>query len=202
MPSTITAEKAALRKSVKEVSFTDEERSQSDRLLLERFLALPQVGASASLLLYYGVGSEPDTAQLLEPLLALGKEVFLPRCLSGGRLEARLYRGRDHLLSNRFGIPEPDEACPAVKLDSLSLVLVPGLCFDRRGYRLGHGGGYYDRLLAGQAPFTVALCRERLLLDALPTEPHDRPVDLVLTERECLSLRGAGKSGAVPRFPM
>lgn len=187
MASTITAEKAALRKAVKEISLSAKEMRVSDDMLLRRFLALPQVANSPSILLYYGVGNEPDTARLLEPLKALGKEIYLPCCLPGGRMEARRYEGSERLIPGPYGIPEPEADCLSAEKDSLSLILVPGLCFDLRGFRLGHGGGYYDRYLTGYDGLTVALCRDRLLRPVLPTEAHDRPVDLLLTETRCLS---------------
>lgn len=196
MPSTITAEKAALRRAVKEYTITPEEKAESDKLLLERFLALPQVKAASSLLLFYGVGIEPDTARLLDPLAAAGKTAALPRCLPHGGMEARRYLGPSHLSVGSFDIPEPDDACPVLERDSLDVILVPNLCCDTACYRLGHGGGYYDRYLSGYAGLTIALCRDRLLRPALPHEPHDVPVDLVVTETKCLSTPRLGKSGA------
>lgn len=187
MPSTITAEKASLRKAVKNIPLTDQEKVESDALLLRRFLELPEVEKSASLLLYYGVGREPDTRPLLEALLSRGKLLALPRCLPDGRMEARRYPGQDRLVPNSFGIPEPQEDCPVLPREELSLVLVPGLCFDERGFRLGHGGGYYDRYLDHFGGLTVALCRDRHLFPALPAEEHDRPVHRILTETRCLS---------------
>lgn len=187
MQSTITAEKVRFRKTVKEFHLTKEEKDSSDRLLFARFLSLPQVVSSTNILLFYGVGAEPDTAQTLKPLLSMGKRLFLPHCLPGGKLEARAYRGAAHLISGPFGIPEPDEGSATIGPNFLSLILVPNLCCDRRNFRLGHGGGYYDRYLAGYSGFAVALCRDKLLYPALPVEPHDRPVDLVLTETQCLS---------------
>ena len=73
--------------------------------------------------------------------------------------------------------------------------LVPGLCYDREGYRLGFGGGYYDRWLAGCSGWKVGLCRAALLQDRLPRGPYDIPVDLVVTEEECLSHLSSAKSG-------
>lgn len=199
MPSTIAAEKAALRKDIKESSLSEFDRLKSDQLLLERFLSLPQVSCCSSLLLFYGVGHEPDTSQLLEPLSALGKDLALPRCLPGGQMEARRYLGKTHLHAGAFGIPEPDESCPLVERDCLSLILVPNLCCDQRGYRLGHGGGYYDRYLANYRGFTLALCRDKLLRPHLPAEPHDQPVDLVLTETRSLSFSFSEKKrGSAP----
>lgn len=202
MPSTITAEKAALRTSVKEFYNTGIDRRKSDHLLLERFLSLPQVEAAPSLLLFYGTGTEPDTGALLEPLLALGKTVALPRCLPGRRMEARVYRGKEHLTPGPFGIPEPDMSCPILAREAAALILVPNLLCDRRGYRLGQGGGYYDRYLAGFQGFTVALCRDALLRDEIPTQPHDVPVQLVVTETRSLSPDRAERSGAFAPLPM
>lgn len=187
MPSTITAEKAALRRSVKEISLTKEEKQASDRLLFLQFFTLFHHTNYSPILLYFGVGREPDTSQLFEPLTRLGIELALPRCLPDGQMEARRYLGPERLIPGSFGIPEPDETCPIIDREKLSLILVPGLCFDEQGFRLGHGGGYYDRYLAGASGATVALCRDRLLFPALPVESHDRPVDLILTETRCLS---------------
>ncbi len=187
MPSTITAEKAAFRKVVKDFPLTKDEKARSDALLLQRFLALPRLEECSSLLLYYGVGQEPDTSPLLDRLFSRGKTLFLPRCLPGGQMEACRYRGTEHLVLNSFGIPEPDGDCPVVSRKELSLILVPGLCFDKNGFRLGHGGGYYDRYLSGFNGLTVALCRDPLLFPILPREAHDRPVDILLTETKSLS---------------
>lgn len=187
MPSTITAEKAAFRKTVKSFSLTGDEKARSDELLLQRFLSLPQLEECSSLLLYYGVGREPDTSLLLDRLISRGKTLFLPRCLPGGQMEARRYFGGEHLVLNSFGIPEPDVDCPVASRKELSLILVPGLCFDKDRFRLGHGGGYYDRYLSGFNGLTVALCRDPLLFPILPREPHDRPVDILLTETKSLS---------------
>lgn len=196
MPSTITAEKTALRRVIRAVSLSPSEKVKSDKLLLDRFLALPQVMGAASVLLFYGVDIEPDTAQLLEPLVSMGKTVALPRCLPDGKLEARRYLGQSHLSTGPYGIPEPDSDCPVVMRDSFDMILVPNLCCDRLGYRLGHGGGYYDRYLFGYAGFTIALCRDKLLQFQLPHESHDVPVGLVVTESQCLSPFSTGKSGA------
>ncbi len=190
MPSTIAAEKAALRKAVKGIRFSPAEKAESDRLLLGRFLALSQVAAASSLLLFYGVGDEPDTARLLEPLAAQGRTLALPRCLSHGRMEARQYCGPSRLSPNAFGIPEPDGDCPVLARDGFDLILVPNLCCDRSFHRLGHGGGYYDRYLSGFGALTVALCRDRFLQDSLPAEEHDVTVRLILTETQSLSAFG------------
>lgn len=176
MPSTTATErKKALRLALKG-------RERPDYApLLARFLGLEQVRGAKSLLLFYGVGNEPDTRPLIQTLLAEGKRVALPRCLSGGRMEARWVKDLSGLVPGRYGIPEPGEDAPLARREELDVILVPNLCCDRAGYRLGHGGGYYDRYLAGYRGFTAALCPEELTVDALPREEHDRPVTLVIS---------------------
>ena len=186
MPSTTTAEKAELRRRARQYlrELSPQARRASDDALFARFLALPQVEAADTLLLYHGMGGEPDTARLLPALWARGKAVCLPRCLPGHGLEARLVRPDSALIPHPYGMLEPGEDCPLVGKDAIGLVLVPGLAFDPSGGRLGQGGGYYDRYLPQTKAFTVALCRSCFLLDAVPREEHDAPVDLVLTEEE------------------
>lgn len=177
-------DKAALRAQIRAqmAALTPPRRAESDAALCARFLALPQVARAETLLLYYGVGAEIDTARLLSPLLAMGKTVALPKCLPGRRLVAKTVSNETVLLLHPFGVLEPGEDCPLLPKEDIDLILVPGLAFDKRGYRLGQGGGYYDRYLADYRGTTVSLCREEFLLPAVPTEPHDCPVELVLTE--------------------
>lgn len=184
MPSTITAEKAALRRELRSrlKALSPAQRQAGDDALLRRFLSLPQVEAAQTLLLYHGMGTEPDTSRLLVPLWEAGKRLCLPRCLPGNTLEARLVRPDSSLVRHAYGMWEPGEDCPLVEPEEIGLVLVPGLAFDLSGGRLGQGGGFYDRWLAGFSGFTAALCRAPLLLERLPAEGHDLPVALVLTE--------------------
>ena len=190
MASTIDSEKKELRRRVRSqlAALTREELSQSDGALFARFLALPQVEEAKTIFAFWGIpGKEPDTAQLIRELLRRGKTVGLPRMLPDHRMEVRRYDPDRPLVSVSFGISEPGEDCPLIAREAINLVLVPAVCYDRRGYRLGFGGGYYDRWLAGFSGVTVGLCRETVLQETVPTEAHDAWVDLLLTEKECLS---------------
>ena len=179
-------EKKDLRRRIREAlsSLSLEERRASDQALFDGFLALPQVMAARTILLYYGVGIEPDTKQLLSPLLASGKKVALPRILPEGQMEARLVGvpGGDALIVGALAIPEPSEDAPLLRPEEIDLILVPALCCDRRGYRLGQGGGYYDRYLSIFGGATVSFCREFVLQEQLPHEEHDWPVQQLMTE--------------------
>lgn len=182
--ASFTGSKPDLRRRVRAcaAALSPERRAESDRALGAAFLALPQAARAETVLLFLGVGTEPDTRPILTALLERGKRLLLPRCLPGRRLEARTVTGTAGLVPGAYGIPEPGEDCPAVERDRIDLILVPALCYDERRFRLGQGGGYYDRYLAGYAGETAGLCRDALLLEEVPTEPHDQPVDLVLTE--------------------
>lgn len=177
-------EKAALRRRVRGemAAMAEGERAASDEALFTRLLALACWAAPGTVLLYRGMGAEADTARLVPLLAARGWRVALPRCLPGRGMEARLVDESTPLIRHAYGMLEPGENCPLVTREGLDLVLVPGLAFDETCYRLGQGGGYYDRYLEGYGGRTVALCRDRFLLNCLPVERHDRPVELVVTE--------------------
>ncbi|MCD8005305.1 MAG: 5-formyltetrahydrofolate cyclo-ligase [Oscillospiraceae bacterium] len=176
MPAGVTEEKAALRRRLAALPPADWTP------LCRRFLALPQLKQAGTVLLFWGVGREPDTGGMLEELLRRGKRLALPRCLPDRRMEAGEVTGPACLRPGAYGIPEPGADCPPIPREEIDLILVPNLCCDRRGFRLGHGGGYYDRYLAGYRGHTAALCPEEWLQQTLPTDDFDQPVELVLTQ--------------------
>lgn len=150
--------------------------------LFRRFLALPQVQAADTVMVFYGTGREPDTVSLIHTLLEMGKRVALPVVLPHRGMEARQVLDPDQLVPNRYGIPEPDDACPVIPKDEIAAALIPHLMCDRQGYRLGWGGGYYDRWLKDFSGFTVCVCRPGRLAERIPREDFDVPVKLVLIE--------------------
>ncbi len=168
----------------RERALDDDARRESDETLRQRFLSLPQLEAAQTVLLFAGMGREVDTLPLLTELERRGKQVLLPRCLPDHGMEARRY-APERLLRHPYGMLEPDpQYCQRVEPEEVDLILVPALCYDRHRFRMGRGGGYYDRYLIACTGFTVGLCRDRLLCDAVPREPWDRPVELVVTETE------------------
>ncbi|MCD7946741.1 MAG: 5-formyltetrahydrofolate cyclo-ligase [Oscillospiraceae bacterium] len=176
MPFTAThEEKRALRAQIERLPPVDYAP------LLTRFLALPEVARAETILLFWGVGREPDTRPVIAELLRQGKTVALPRCLPGRQMAALQVSSDTVLVPSAFGIPEPGLDCPVIPKVALDLILVPNLCCDKEGYRLGHGGGYYDRYLRNFTGETVALCPAPLLRARLPREVFDVPVNMVLS---------------------
>ena len=129
--------------------------------------------------------NEVDTRALIGACLKQGKCVAVPVVMPGTKTLAHaLIDGLDQLVVGPWGLAQPDPAA-ATWLPAearIDLVVVPGLAFDRRGHRIGWGGGYYDRFLAQVQTVKIGLCYDALVLDCIPGEPHDVPVDLVVAE--------------------
>jgi len=137
--------------------------------------------------LYISIGSEVDTRGIIESLLACGKTVCAPRCSSDGVMHAHVLSSLDELQGGVMGIPAPPAGSAVVEPDAIDLIIVPCIACDTSGYRLGYGGGYYDRYLACASQVSsLALCRETQLLERLPREEHDIPVDFVITDKRVL----------------
>lgn len=155
----------------------------SDAAILERVLESAAYRRAPRLFLYYSRPGEVDTHALLSRALADGKTVALPISAAGGEMTFHPYQGV--LQPGLWNIPEPEPSEPVIPTGE-DLLIVPGLCFDRMGYRLGQGGGYYDRYLAAHPAVTMGLCRTRFLRDAVPRDWNDLPVRFLITEDEIL----------------
>jgi len=169
-------------------------RSAAVRARLE---LLPEFRAARSFLLYAPMPDEVDITPLIDGLLAAGRCVFLPVCRPGrAEFDAVSIRSRaEDLVPGRFGIMAPRPGLVPADSGDVDFTLVPGLAFDRRGYRVGRGGGYYDRFLAklGDRSVRVALALDFQVYPAVPTADHDQRVDLIITERETVWVGGGPK---------
>jgi len=185
------APKASVRRSIlqRRAALTDEDRAAAGRALRDTLLGLPEIEMAASVAAYVAIGSEPPTSGLLFALWKRGTYVLLPRLLPGGDLDWASYEGPDSLRPGPRGLLEPTEPPRGPgAIAGTDVVLVPALAVDRRGVRLGRGGGSYDRVLArvGPAILTVGLLYDGELLDELPSEPHDQRVTAAVTPSEGL----------------
>ena len=185
----VPAAKAALRRQLAaaRARLTDAERAAAAHAVREAVLALPETQMAGTAAAYYSVGTEPDTRGLVYALWNRGTYVLLPVLLPGGDLDWASYEGPDSLAPGPRGTLQPAEPPRGTAaIASADLVIVPALAVDRRGIRLGRGGGSYDRALArvgGPVP-TVALLYDGELLDEVPSGPHDLPVRMIARPRE------------------
>ena len=143
---------------------------------------LPAFAApDAVLLCYASKAFEVSTWDLLRFAWTAGKRVALPRCRKGGIMDFYLVCGERKLRASMFGIMEPDKTCTRYVPQPGDLCVVPGLAFDSEGYRLGKGGGYYDRYLARYPVMqTVGVCFSDCMVQTLPRESFDIPVQQVI----------------------
>ena len=162
-------------------------REQLCAAITDRLLALPAFGTARTVAGYVSFGSEFDTAAFIAAVLASGKRLLLPRIDRTQR--AMIFYVvtdlQESLLPGAWGIREPDPLrCSRADVDDVNLMLVPGLAFTTRCERLGYGGGFYDAAIEIARPHTlkVAAAFSIQIVDTLAVEPHDRSVDVVVTE--------------------
>lgn len=154
----------------------------------ERVLALPEYRRAKTVLGYASLMGEVRTEALNARILADGKHLLLPRVLEGGRMEAvEVFSLRD-LKPGRMRIPQVETGLPVdpVRID---LALVPGIAFDRNGWRIGFGGGYYDRFLPATQALRAALLFSMQLVDDACPDVHDCRMDLLITEDTVFDFR-------------
>lgn len=161
------------------------EKRRLDDQVLDKVIRLNQYATASLILTYVSTAIEVDTKGLIERAFLDGKRVGVPRCVPGTRqMEFYEIKSLDELKPGTFGVlepdPDPERLLPA---DPGGLCIVPGLCFDNDGYRLGYGKGYYDRFLSGYTGFTVGICYCFCMRGSLIHGRFDRAVDLLVTDR-------------------
>lgn len=182
------AAKAQLRREVLAArdAIAADARTAASATITQQLRMLDAWKNARCVLAYLSFGSEFDTAALIDDLRARGGQLCLPRVDRGTR-ELAIHCVADTVAEVRagtWGIREPLPDRPAVSLDAIDFVLVPGVAFTPRCERLGYGGGFYDRLIArfAQRPPLVAAAFEVQMREQIPVGEHDRSIDLVITE--------------------
>ena len=178
-------EKQRLRQTMRELErqLSDKYKRNSSRAICAHLVAMPEYQAADTVFCFVGTAKEIDTRPILEDALAAGKRLCVPLCVDKGIMELREIPARSQLISGSYGILEPSADAPSVSVDEVDFAILPCLTCNHAGQRLGKGGGYYDRFLSHYRGGTVLLCREKLIREEIPVEPHDYPVPWVLTER-------------------
>ena len=179
-------DKSSLRKAVldRRDAMDANRRSTLSRVIGQKTVGLDAYRQSGTIMAYASFGSELQTDEFLRHVLAGSKTLILPRV---NRAEKRLdlYTVKDLELGT-WGIREPKpHRCAPVGSDVIDFVLVPGVAFDVRGGRLGYGGGFYDKLLAGTwstRPWLVAGAFEAQIVEEIPLDTHDVVMDVLITE--------------------
>ncbi len=184
--------KKKLRAEAREMrrSLSPERKSALDRKIRNKLINLFAVREVETVLCYVSTDIEVDTREFIEHLFKMGKRVAVPRC-EGGNSEMNFYYidSLESLSSGSFGVDEPDPSKCVMFADAVkSVCIVPAFMFDRQGYRLGYGKGYYDRYLSKYKGSTIGICYGENLQDELHHGKYDRSVELVVTDKEILTI--------------
>lgn len=142
--------------------------------------------SSKNIFIYVGFKSEINTIEFIKEFLEEGKRVYIPRTDVKSRImEAVEITSLSNLERSNYGILEPKKDKRAINKSELDLIIFPGLAFDKKGYRIGYGAGYYDKFTKGlnDKILKVALCYDFQMIDKIPYEAHDAKVDYIITEK-------------------
>ena len=165
------------------------ERQAASAAIAERLAALEPFRGAETVGLYAPLGTEVDALIIARAVLARGDRVVFPRSVIGERRLIYCACPPEELVRGPFGAGEPPPGAREVPLSEIPCFVIPGIGFSRDGLRLGRGGGHYDVTLK-QAPdaFRIGVAFDLQLCPELPREPHDVPLDAVVTERETLRI--------------
>ncbi|HUW34703.1 MAG TPA: 5-formyltetrahydrofolate cyclo-ligase [Planctomycetota bacterium] len=184
-------EKAEARKEIKRriAALSPAERTEKSARIREKLLALPEFAEAGVVMLFASMADEADTFGIIEAALAAGKTVVLPKVEPNGRvMTARCVTNvASDTTPGAFGILEPAGG-DAVEASRIDFCLVPARAFDRLGRRLGRGAGCYDRFMAdpGFKAFRCGIAFREQILEHVPDEQHDLPVELIVTDDELI----------------
>ncbi len=175
-------QKSDLRKRIKENKISDLYIKNASLEISKRVLSLPEFSAAKTVFVYVSTKCEPQTDIIIKEALKTGKTVCIPKCKDKGDMVAVKTDDLSKLKTGAFGIMEPCSFSNIIEKESIDLAVIPCVAADKKGNRLGHGGGYYDRFLKGTKLKKVCICFEKNCLDFIPSDTDDVLMDYTVTE--------------------
>ena len=193
MKAGLKEEKSALRKELlyKRASVSFEKKTQAEKSIVSRFLSLASFRFANDVLLYYPIKGEVDVLPIFTAAIQAGKRVAFPLCNSESSTMTYHYvSSLDELQKGSYGISEPckDAELYVPSKEKHDIIIVPAVCFDKDGYRIGYGKGYYDRYLNDFGGTVIGVAMSDFILPSLPKGRYDKSVDLILTEKGAFSV--------------
>lgn len=168
----------------KQLAGLSKEYSEEASLRIFSFLREMEVFQKAkTIFCFVSTPEEINTHLIIAYAWNCGKRVAVPKCMEKGHMEAYVIQSEEDLEEGKFGILEPKGGCEMLEPSQIDLIILPCLSCDREGNRLGYGGGYYDRYLERCNGVRVVICREKLMLDEIPSETFDQKGDFLVTEK-------------------
>lgn len=182
--------KLLLRKEIlkKRESLTLEERDNYSKSIAKLLYSTLEYKEAKNIFIYMSFNSEVDTIQIIEQSFKLGKKIFIPYILKDKEImHAIEIEAFNNLKRNCYGILEPVFDKSKINDDNIDLVIVPGIVFDKKGNRIGYGGGYYDRfLLKNKNLHIIGLSFEIQIVENILNKKHDIPMNKIITEKRII----------------
>ncbi|MFW2489532.1 5-formyltetrahydrofolate cyclo-ligase [Clostridium chromiireducens] len=189
----ISNDKKTLRKEIltKRKDIDNVEKEKMDKKILNKFYESKFYKDSTNIFVYISYDSEIDTRLIINKALKDNKKIYVPRTEFETRImDAVEIKSFDNLIKSNYGILEPSKNEPCINPNELDLIVVPGVAFDRNGGRMGYGAGFYDRYFKKitkdniERIIKLALAYNFQVLDKVPMNEQDVPVDFIITEKE------------------
>lgn len=181
----IRIDKRNLRNKFKNNRLNMNDKDKVDKQIFNKLINTWAYREAKVILTYVSTAIEVDTIELINHSLKNNKKVAVPYCIDNTRfMKFYFINSVDELEKRTFGVLEPiasDET--ELKDFSNSICIVPALAFDKNGFRLGYGKGYYDRFLSSYTGKTIGLCYDNCICNILPTGKYDKKVDTLLTNK-------------------
>lgn len=151
---------------------------------MRRLFRFPQFKKAKEIFTYISHNGEVGTDFLIKKII--GKKKVVVPAVRGKRMHLHELENAKDFKVGCFGIREPKNCPRKAKIDSIDIVIVPGIAFDKTGHRIGFGGGYFDRFLKKLRSTTIGLAYEFQIIDKVPAHKYDVPVDFIITEERII----------------
>ena len=160
-------------------------RKEKDRLIFQRLIRLTQYQKAQTIITYVSTDAEVDTRRLIEKAWEDGKKIAVPRCQKENHTMEMFYiNSMEDLEDGAYGILEPKIYTQKCSDWEGTLCIVPAFCNDKKGYRLGYGGGYYDRFLSSYSGITLGINYSECVKNEIYKGRYDVPIKMLLTEKD------------------
>lgn len=150
---------------------------------------LPEFNSANTVFVYINMPDEPWTKEIIEKAWSRNKTVCVPKCIGKSEMIPVIIKGWNDVCPGKMGISEPIVCSDTVDREKIDIAIIPCVSADRKGNRLGHGAGYYDRFLTGTHMKKICLCFEENISEEIPTDGNDVTVDVVISEKGIYRIR-------------
>lgn len=188
-----TLAKSDIRKTIldKRNSISPLDIVNNSRIISNSVISTKEYQSSSSIGIYYSIGSEVKTFDIIKHSLENKKEIALPRVIDSTKIQFfKIMEDKFEKIKftkGKYGIFE--NSMSTTIIDKIDLLIIPGIAFDLKGYRIGYGKGYYDRFLSsGKSKCIMGLSYESQIINGIPNNEHDIPVDIIITEKRIIRI--------------